>query len=329
MDCAERALLKTTPSPPRPRILVIRGGAIGDFVLTLPAIKLLRKNFPDAHLEILGYRHIVALAEGRYYADAARSIEYAALSQFFVPNAELDPALIEYFASFQQIVSYLFDPDLFFETNLRRCGVKHFLVCSPKLDDSTHAARQLARPLQSLALFLEEPAATLHPTAADRSFAREFLHGTNNPVFALHPGSGGERKNWPLENWRALGDWLFSLEVQPTLLVCGGEADEAQLAALESAWRGHAVHFAKNLPLPHLAAVLERCALFIGHDSGISHIAASTGAPCVLLFGPTQPSVWAPANALVQVIASPDQTMASLTLAAVQRAITGTLRPPG
>jgi hypothetical protein len=129
----------------KPRILVIRGGAIGDFVLTLPAIKLLRENFPAAHLEILGYRHIVALAENRFYADASRSIEYGALAQFFVPNAELDPELVAYFASFQQVVSYLFDPDLFFETNVRRCGVKNFLVASPKLDDSAHAAHQLAR----------------------------------------------------------------------------------------------------------------------------------------------------------------------------------------
>ena len=50
------------------RILVIRGGAIGDFILTLPAIRLLRENFPDAHIEILGYEHIIALADGRYYA---------------------------------------------------------------------------------------------------------------------------------------------------------------------------------------------------------------------------------------------------------------------
>ena len=127
-------------APARPRILVIRGGAIGDFVLTLPAIKLLRENFPTAHLEILGYRHIIALAENRFYADATRSIEYAALARFFIPGAELDPELVEYFASFQQVVSYLFDPDQFFEDNVRRCGVKNFLPASPKLTDAAHAA---------------------------------------------------------------------------------------------------------------------------------------------------------------------------------------------
>ena len=91
----------------KPRILVIRGGAIGDFILTLPAIKLLRENFPAAHLEILGCRHIIALAEGRAYADATRSIEYGPMAGFFVPRSVLAPDLVEYFASFQQVVSYL------------------------------------------------------------------------------------------------------------------------------------------------------------------------------------------------------------------------------
>ncbi len=50
------------------RLLVIRGGALGDFILTLPAIRLLRENFPNCALDILGYRHIAILAEGRYYA---------------------------------------------------------------------------------------------------------------------------------------------------------------------------------------------------------------------------------------------------------------------
>src|SRR6266404_5110015 len=92
------------------RILVIRGGAIGDFILTLPAIKLLRDGFPDAHLEILGYKHIAALAERRFYADAVRSIESASLAKFFAKNSELPVDLVEYFGSFDLVLSYLYDP---------------------------------------------------------------------------------------------------------------------------------------------------------------------------------------------------------------------------
>jgi len=61
------------------RILVIRGGAIGDFILTLPTLKALREAYPEAHLEILGYKHIGMLAENRFYAQGIRSIEYGAL----------------------------------------------------------------------------------------------------------------------------------------------------------------------------------------------------------------------------------------------------------
>lgn len=312
----------------RPRILVIRGGAIGDFVLTLPAIKLLRENFPHAHLEILGYKHIVSLAENRFYADATRSIEYAALSRFFIPGAELPPELVEYFGGFAQIVSYLYDPDRFFESNVLRCGVKHFLHASPKLDDSAHAAQQLAQPLERLALFLEAKAATLHPSEADRAAAAQLLaHPPNSaaapapaPLIALHPGSGSERKNWPIERWRALGDALLA-RGNLRLLLVGGEADRPALAALQAAWKTERVLFAENLPLPHLAAALEKCALFIGHDSGISHIAAAAGAPCVLLFGPTDPDIWAPANPAVTVLRSPGGALDQLPAAEVLDAV--------
>jgi len=305
----------------KPRILVIRGGAIGDFILTLPAIALLRENFPGAEIEILGYEHIVALAHGRYYATAIRSIEYSAMAGFFVPGSVLAPDLAEYFAGFQQVISYLFDPDGFFEANLRRAGVKNLLPAYVKIDDSQHAAQQLAQPLERLALFLDDPAARIHPTEADRALARDFLGDSAAPVIALHPGSGSPRKNWPLENWSALGRWLGSLPQRPRLLVVGGEADTAQFATLPAAWTGLDLLVALDLPLPHLAAVLERCRLFVGHDSGISHLAAAVGTPCVLLFGPTDPAVWAPANPDVRVLPAPDGNLAQLSLETVQTAV--------
>src|SRR4029453_16870942 len=106
------------------RILVIRGGAIGDFVLTLPTLKALREAYPRVHLEILGYKHIAVLAENPIYAQAIRSIEYGALPSFFAKNSRLPAELANYFASFDLIISYLYDPDSIFENNLRRCGVR-------------------------------------------------------------------------------------------------------------------------------------------------------------------------------------------------------------
>ncbi|MEI8341610.1 MAG: glycosyltransferase family 9 protein, partial [Verrucomicrobiota bacterium] len=295
--------------------------AIGDFVLTLPAVKLLRENFPDTRVEILGYKHIIALAVGRYYADDIRSIEYSALAGFFVPNGELASDLVEYFSGFQQIVSYLYDPDNFFEENIRRCGVKHYLSASPKIEGGEHAAHQLARPLQRLALFLDDPAAKLFPSAEDRLFAEQFVKGACGPLIAIHPGSGSERKNWPLRHWRVFGKMLSSLDLQPTLVMVGGEADEATCDALQNAWSGSPVLPVRGLPLVQLAAVLERCLLFIGHDSGISHIAAAVGTPAVLLFGGTDPKIWAPANPNAKILQAPGGMLDSLTPETVFQAV--------
>jgi heptosyltransferase-2 len=294
----------------KPRILVIRGGAIGDFILTLPALRLLREAFPDADLEILGYRHIAALAVGRYYADTVRSIEYGPLAGYFARMGTLDPELREYFGGFQQVISFLFDPDGIFEANLARSGVRHFLAAHTRLDDSDHAARQLARPLERLALYLENPAAHLHLSAEDHAFAESFLRGQDKPLLALHPGSGSPRKNWPFAHWRALIAHL--LRDRPRLLVAGGEADAATLDTLAAEF-GPRLLPARDLPLPQLAAVLARCPHFLGHDSGISHLAAAAGTPCTLLFGPTDPRVWAPANAHVRVLTAPDGDLTRLS----------------
>jgi heptosyltransferase-2 len=302
------------------RILVIRGGAIGDFVLTLPAIKLLRDRFPDAHIEILGHKPIIALAEKRVYSDATRSIEEGSLARFFAKDAPLPAELTAYFSSFDLIVSYLFDPDGIFQENLTRCRIKGFVAGPSKLSGHEHAAIQLARPLEQIGLHLQDFAAKIHPTERDREFARNFLGETSEPVVALHPGSGSETKNWPIENCKELGEHLFS--TNRSVLVIAGEADEERVRLLETAWKNKPVQFAKHLPLPHLAALFET-SLFLGHDSGISHIAAAVGARSILLFGPTSPDVWAPANRNVTVLQAPEGDLRLLSVESVIEAIRG------
>lgn len=296
------------------RILVARGGAIGDFILTLPAIKLLRDHDPGAQIEILGYKHIVALAEKRFYADASRSIDDGRLAGFFAKGPALSPELVDYFGGFDLIVSYLFDPDRIFESNLQQCGTRAFIAGPPKLGGHTHAAKQLAQPLEELGLHLDDHAARLFLTDADREFVRDFTAANETPLIALHPGSGSGTKNWPLERWEKIGQHLLSRG--DIFVVVGGEADEERIRRLESLWRKKGVRFAKNLPLSRLAALLEK-SLFLGHDSGISHLAAAAGAECLLLFGPTDPSVWAPANKGVRVLQAPNGNLEELDVETV------------
>jgi heptosyltransferase-2 len=91
---------------------------------------------------------------------------------------------------------------------------------------------------------------------------------------------------------------------QPVLLILG----EAELAGWSASTTtrlarvGRELRLACNLPLPELAAALARSRLFLGHDSGVSHLAAAVGAPCVLLFGPSDPAMWAPPGDHVRVL---------------------------
>ncbi len=299
-------------------ILIIRGGAIGDFILTLPAIRLVRDAFPAASVEILGYRHIIAIAEKRYYADRTRSIEYGPLAGFFNPKSDLDRELCEYFAGFDQVISYLFDPDGYFGGNLQRAGVRNLIVGDPRIRDGAHATIQLAAPLGSLALFLEESAAEFYPSHDDVNSADALLQSAGpRPWIAIHPGSGGERKNWPLARWIDLVNALLRAAPMAQVLVIGGEADVARIAALRGALDPARVRFLEDLPLPTLGAALMRCDAFLGHDSGISHLAAAAGVPAVLLFGPTDPDVWAPASTNVRIIESPTGEMADIPLDSV------------
>jgi len=298
------------------KVLVIRGGAIGDFILTLPAIALLKRDLPDACVDVLGYRPIVDLALAAGLADGVRSMEHGPLAGFFAPGTELDSDWSEYFASFDLVVSYLHDRDGWFRENLKRAGVKTLLEGIWKVDPGigVHAARQLAAVLEQLALYLDDPAPTLElPAAGDETAG----------MVAIHPGSGGTAKNWRLEDWVRIGESIADRgDGGKRLLLVTGEAEEGKHAAVTEAWRAAGVEFlhAHGWDLPRLGSALGKCRLFLGHDSGVSHLAAAAGAPCQLLFGPTDPAVWAPANVGVEVLRSATGQMADIGFDEVQEA---------
>jgi len=279
------------------KILVIRGGAIGDFILTLPVLSALRQQFPNAGLEVLGYPHIAQLAVAAGLADNVRSIDARPLAGFFARGAILDPALQDYFAGFAIIVSYLYDPDGIFEANVRRSCKGQFIVGPHRPDESKneHATAVFLEPLKRLAIFDADPIPRIPLPSEERS--------PSNPQskqIAIHPGSGSEKKNWPLEKWIELARQLLNFS-DCSLLIVGGEAEAARIETLKGALPDRA-DFAFSLPLPTLAARLASCSQFIGHDSGITHLAAAVGIPVIALWAETSEAVWGPQGDRVFVV---------------------------
>jgi len=275
------------------KILVIRGGAIGDFILTLPAIAALRNQFPDVHLEVLGYPHIAQLAQAGGLVDRVQPIEARSLAGFFARNGELSEELRDYFSEFSVIVSYLFDPDEIFKTNVGRCLHGQFIAGPHRPDENqrVHATEVYLKPLERLAIFAADPVPRLkvHTSRAPH-------HG-----LALHPGSGSERKNWPETAWAELLQRLVE-STQLNLLLVGGEAEGERLGRLARPVPASRFEAARNLPLAELAAQLRSCVAYVGHDSGISHLAAALGLPCLILWADTMEEIWRPQGEHVTIL---------------------------
>ena len=185
---------------------------------------------------------------------------------------------------------------------MQRCKPGQILTHSPRVpeDFGRPAARHFAGIVEPLGLALADDAASeLFPSPEDVAAARAFLTGLKpgTRLVAIHPGSGGETKNWPMESWAELGRRLHRRDAR-CRAACSSRARpmRSRRNFLLEAWKDLPHLRARWLPLPILAALLRETALFLGHDSGITHLAAASrrDLPVIALFGPTDPAVWAP-----------------------------------
>lgn len=296
------------------RILVLRGGALGDFVVTLPALVLLRQRWPDARMELVGNATAAQLVRAGGLLDAVHSQHEARWAALYA-EAALPEELGRWLATFDLVVSYWPDGD---GTLRRKFPVRadQRLLTAAAMPSRPPAAAHYCEPLKALGLetrsfFCGLENGWVVPGSAP---LRRGLSTKN--LIALHPGSGSPRKNWPPARWAELAGWLKS-DLGAELVIVTGDADSPGALASEG-------QPANNLPLPALAEQLSVCRLFVGHDSGVSHVAAACGVPSVLLFGPTDPAMWAPPAEHVTVIRrGPDP--ASIGLADVQAAVSSAL----
>lgn len=282
-----------------PRILVLRGGAIGDFILTLPVFQAIRRQWPRAYVEVAGYPHVAALAVEGGLADRVTSIDRSDMARFFSARPSIPDAQARYVKSFAFVLSYLYDPDGTVRENLLATGVRQVLYGTPRVEGG-HAADHFMKPLESLAIYPEgTPCPRLDLREATRTGGRLLLERYGARVVVLHPGSGGKAKRWPLARFVALAA-AIRRSGRAEAVFSIGEADDDVAAALRAAGEGD--RLLEGLPLIELAGVLKAACGYVGNDSGITHLAAAVGAPVVALFGTTDPSVWGPRGGNVRII---------------------------
>jgi heptosyltransferase-2 len=168
-----------------------------------------------------------------------------------------------------------------------------------------HATEAFLKPLERLAIFGADPVPRLnvHLTLEPD---RDGLLGAMaaRRALALHPGSGSERKNWPESSWKQLLARLVA-ESDLHFLLVGGEAEGDRLRRLAGVVPAERVSVAQNQALPLLAEQLAGCLGFIGHDSGISHLAAAVGLSGLSIWGGSKEAVWRPRSERFRIVRSP------------------------
>ena len=289
-------------------ITIFRGGAIGDFVLTLPAINAVRQAFPSTDLRLIGRPATLALGPAASVLDG-EDPRLIALHR----DGPLPPATRQLFAATQRVLAYAVDAQEHFGPQLRRAVAGPVLLWDPRppADFHGHIVDHLLSPLRQWSL----PVCDRTPNIALRPDDYGYVDALPSaPEVIIHLGSGSPAKCWPVANFHALANALQK-KGWHTALLCGPVERERQLAT-----GGLSVLHPPDLR--SLASLLAKPALFIGNDSGPGHIAAAVGTPTLTLFGPTAPQLWAPRGKRSQVLQAPSADITAIpTAAAIDAAL--------
>ena len=294
-------------------VLVIHQGALGDFILALPTLGTLRQAFPRAKTVIMGFPRILELVEKRFYADEIISVDQKGMASFFVRGGELDPGLAQFFRTFDLIVAFGKDEKGAIVSNLHRVceGRVIHLNLFPPWNERIHMTDHLLRELRRYHFSVKGQNPKLYLTPADQAWGKGFFRKKGlteeekTNAILLHPGSGSKKKVWPVERFVEL---FHSLQkhTEPRIFIILGPAEgtETQKAFEGIQWDlgSRAPVLLKGLSLLGLASVMEGCRLYIGNDSGITHMAAALDIPTLAIFGPTDPVLWAPRGKKVGVL---------------------------
>jgi heptosyltransferase-2 len=277
-------------------LVVKRSGALGDFVLTLPAFAALRRAFPGARLHLIGDPRFFSLAR----PDATLDHNSAGLIPLY-SGAPLAAGHRSFFADCAFSLAYAVDPDGQLERSLRRLVAGEVLVWDPRPTSDLHITTHLLAPLRQRGLPIPDPLPRFSLLPAERTYAQACWQerGLVAPLILIHPGSGGRRKCWPWDRFLALAQRCRQQGLSVLLVHGPAEADLAEQI--------HRDPQCQNLALCppgllELAGLLESAALFVGNDSGPGHLAAALGTPPLTLFGPTDPRVWRPLHRQARVV---------------------------
>jgi heptosyltransferase-3 len=333
-------------------ILIVRPGALGDAILTVPLLEALLAA-GVTRVTLLG-----TPASWRFLAPGApveiRDIDGRDWLGLFGEDGILAPRARAVAGSVEAAIVLLRRRRHTVEAALRAAGVPCVVGADPAVAGEAaafvsdapnparpswppapdHAAARLLGPLATLGLAASdalwnraprpfEDRALLRLTSEEIAGAHRTLGLEAVPrqgILALHPGSGGAAKCWPADRFAALA--VMARErwgLRPVFLI--GPADRTRWQALRAILPGPLASSALvNRPLREVLTLLSLARAHVGNDSGISHLAACAG-PTLALFGPSDPRIWHPLGPRVATLRAPGGDLDALSVEAVGDAL--------
>jgi ADP-heptose:LPS heptosyltransferase len=272
---------------PDAKLLIIHQGALGDFILTFPAITRLHRYYKT--IDVLCQSQPGKLAKALGMAKNWYPAEAASFSSLF--SDHIDPKIKTILEQYDKVIIFTLSDRLEQSINSVSANVSCRLPPKPPADQRIHVAQFILENIAKCGLIKQTEATLEGISLPDRRG-----HSQYPRRILLHPGAGSIRKRWALSNFLLVESMLKTAGLKPEFVLGPAERDLSE--KLQHPDR----------PLYMLDDLLDLLDLYksaggyIGNDSGASHLAAYCGLPTTVIFGPADPERWAPLGQAVQIV---------------------------
>jgi heptosyltransferase-3 len=281
------------------KTLVWHQGALGDLILSLPAIHTIKCDAQTDHLHLISRTDLRELLLSNGIIDEASSSDGGIFAPLF-GSGQLPRTLMDFLRGYGSAYIFARSPDPVFLRRTAECIPRTFRVRTiPPAGHIVHVSHFQVSEVRSVGLVGAVPVPVLVTSHCTTP-------GPSGKTFALHPGSGGRGKCWPLENYLDLISVLSeSYNYRVCILLGPAEGDEVFRSLVKGMHkRGLTCEIIKDRPVSYIASLLKSSVLYVGNDSGITHLASVLGVPTIALFGPTDHRLWQPAGEKTRVVRS-------------------------
>ena len=273
------------------KIFVLHQGALGDFILSLPTLWTIRSYFRGSTVHVFSRTDLAEMIIKSHLADRVSSNETGLFAELFVDRDNLPASVEELLGAFDAAFVFMRSPDACFLKNLRRYIPRCFFIRTVPPDGVRIPVSEFQlSELRSPGIQGDCPMPPLEvPDVSSGGVS-------GKPVIALHPGSGGRKKCWPLERYLELVLFLHSEHAYYFYFLIGPAEGDDMAREIEDFICGNRIDagILKDSALLRVAAALKSSSLYVGNDSGITHLSSVLGTPTIAVFGPTDHRKWGP-----------------------------------